>query len=132
MTDLQDADKVIPVVKVKFEDGKEHQIKCSFGLLIRFKKMTGKDLGSVLKDLDPDTCVKIVAIGIYGNEAEAHLDEVADQMGYMHLVEVSEIIVKLFDTSAVEAKKKELEVIATDQEKKTKGKTESQNPSSPG
>lgn len=105
---MKDAEKVIPTVTVEFEGGEKHDVKCSFGVFVRFQMLTGLDPFNTeqMKKLSPKDHVALLAAAIYKKNPEEHLEEIAEKMSFSHLTTITSIIEKLFENAAVVEQKK--------------------------
>ncbi len=105
-------DMMVPEVPVKLGN-KQYNIKCSFGVFRRFQKLIGPDKDvlnlDIYKDMSVDDYVKFFAACIYADKndpPENHLDEVADDMGHIHIEQLALVVRELFGRSEPVPEKK--------------------------
>jgi hypothetical protein len=110
---MKEADKLIPTVKIQLGDGKEVDIRCNYGLMLRFQKATGKDpfdLDAMKKMSLEDQCI-FIACGVYPTEdPKDKVVEIAENMSFANFEDIWAIIGAFYKTSeAVQKKIKEEE-----------------------
>lgn len=115
---MENANKALPIVAIDL-DGQVYNIKCSFGVFLRFQKLSGKDpfKSETYANMDSKDYVHLMAACIYtdpNDPPESHIDEVANKMGALHINVLTEVVKKLFHNQAAEevSEKKELPAAA--------------------
>ena len=90
--------KALPSVEVEFGDGTKATAVCSFGAMIRFQTMTGRNPfdSEQMEKLSPKDMVQLVAACVYPQNPEEKLLEIAEKMSGKNIKTVTNIIVNLF------------------------------------
>lgn len=97
------ASRAIPEIDIEI-DGETHKVKCSFGVLVRYQLLTGKNLmkESDRTDLSPLEYVQFLACAIYTEEPVSKVVELQNKISGYHLKQVAEIISAIFATGTSE------------------------------
>ncbi len=111
---MENVNQAIPEVTIKLGDV-EHKIKCSFGVLARYQKLTGRNPYEDFTsgEFSPSAYIELISSAIY-KDPENHLEEIGDALGIVHASQISKLIKNLFTASfptAEEGKESEGEAL---------------------
>lgn len=119
---MENANKVIPEVEVEL-GGKKFTIRCSFAVLLKLQKTTGKNVfkNTYLQELSPEDMVSLIWCGISAQDPTATPEWVAENMSGQHLTTIGELIKGIFENAMPPAKEgsETAQENTTDTEKKT-------------
>lgn len=106
---MENLEQAIPEVDLEIE-GKTHKIKCSFGVLARYEKLTGRDAYDDFTSgkFKARAYIELIACALY-KDPEAHIEELGEQLGAQHASKITELIKKLFFVSFPKPKEGEAE-----------------------
>lgn len=94
---MKNAKKIIPTVTIDLGDYGTFDVKCSFGVLVRYQLMTGKDLFKQIdREMSPLEYIQFLACAIYKENPHEHLAELQEVVNAYHIEQIVEVARGIF------------------------------------